>query len=59
MTLTVAVLSIGGDHSLGAALGEQMKWVATDVRVVIVKDSGHWIMEEQPEVTMGALLEFL
>src|SRR5216683_2414257 len=49
--LTMPVLSIGGDKSLGAALGEQMKLVASNVTVVIVKDSGHWILEEQPKQT--------
>jgi pimeloyl-ACP methyl ester carboxylesterase len=53
------VLSIGGDKSLGDALGTQMKLVATDVTVVVVKDSGHWLMEEQPKATMDALVKFL
>jgi len=26
---------------------------------VIVKNSGHWLMEEQPEQTMSALKHFL
>ena len=53
------VLSIGGDKSLGAALGEQMKLVASNVTVVIVKDSGHWILEEQPKQTTDDLVNFL
>ncbi len=57
--LTMPVLSIGGDKSLGKALAAQMKLVATDVTVVIVKNSGHWILEEQPKQTTGALLKFL
>jgi pimeloyl-ACP methyl ester carboxylesterase len=57
--LTMPVLSIGGDKSLGAALGEQMKLAASNVMVVIVKDSGHWILEEQPKQTTDALVNFL
>jgi pimeloyl-ACP methyl ester carboxylesterase len=57
--LTMPVLSIGGDKSLGEALGAQMKLVATNVTVVIVKNSGHWILEEQPKQTTDALLNFL
>jgi pimeloyl-ACP methyl ester carboxylesterase len=57
--LTMPVLSIGGDKSLGGPLGEQAKLVAKDVTVVVVKDSGHWIMEEQPKQTMDALVGFL
>ena len=42
------VLSIGGEKSLGVVLGEQMKLVATDVSVIVVKNAGHWIMEKIP-----------
>jgi pimeloyl-ACP methyl ester carboxylesterase len=57
--LTMPVLSIGGDKSLGGPLGEQVKLVAADATVIVVKDSGHWIMEEQPKQTMDALIKFL
>jgi pimeloyl-ACP methyl ester carboxylesterase len=57
--LSMPVLSIGGDKSLGEALAAQMKLVATDVTVVIVKNSGHWILEEQPKQTTEALISFL
>jgi pimeloyl-ACP methyl ester carboxylesterase len=57
--LTMPVLSIGGDKSLGEALAAQMKLVATDVTVAIVKNSGHWILEEQPKQTTDALVSFL
>jgi pimeloyl-ACP methyl ester carboxylesterase len=36
-----------------------MKLVASDVRVVVVKNSGHWLLEERPVETTKALLEFL
>jgi pimeloyl-ACP methyl ester carboxylesterase len=39
--LTMPGLSIGGDKSLGEALGAQMKLVAQDVTNVIVKNAGH------------------
>jgi len=57
--LTMPVLSIGGDKSLGEALAAQMKLVGTRVTVVIVKNSGHWILEEQPKQTTDALVNFL
>jgi len=57
--LTMPVLSMGGDKSLGEALAAQMKLVATDVTVVIIKNSGHWILEEQPKQTTDALVNFL
>jgi len=57
--LTMPVLSIGGEKSLGDALGAQMKLVATDVTVVVVPGAGHWLMEERPQETMDALVKFL
>jgi pimeloyl-ACP methyl ester carboxylesterase len=57
--LTMPVLSIGGDKSLGEALAAQMKLVATNVTVVIVKNSGHWILEEQTKQTTDAIVDFL
>jgi pimeloyl-ACP methyl ester carboxylesterase len=57
--LTVPVLSIGGEKSLGNQLAEQMKLVATDVTVVVLKDTGHWILEERPKETTDALVKFL
>jgi pimeloyl-ACP methyl ester carboxylesterase len=57
--LTMPVLSIGGDKSLGNELAEQMKLVASDVTVIVLKDTGHWLMEERPKETMDALIKFL
>jgi pimeloyl-ACP methyl ester carboxylesterase len=57
--LAMPVLSVGGDRSLGEALAAQMKLVAKDVTVVVIKDSGHWILEEQPKQTTDALVSFL
>ncbi|HTC94197.1 MAG TPA: alpha/beta hydrolase [Terriglobales bacterium] len=57
--LTMPVLTIGGEKSLGEALGQQTKLVATDVTVVVLKDTGHWVLEEQPKETTEALQKFL
>ena len=57
--LTIPVLTIGGDKSLGEALGQQAKLVATDVTVVVLKNTGHWVLEEQPKATTEALEKFL
>jgi pimeloyl-ACP methyl ester carboxylesterase len=57
--LTMPVLSIGGDKSLGEALGQQVKLVGTDVTVVVLKDAGHWVLEERPKETTEALVKFL
>ena len=57
--LTMPVLSVGGDKSLGEALGAQMKLVASDVTTVVIKSAGHWILEERPKETIEALAKFL
>src|SRR5437870_1575950 len=57
--LTMPVLSIGGEKSLGNELAAQMKLVATDVTVVVLPNTGHWILEERPKETTDALVKFL
>jgi pimeloyl-ACP methyl ester carboxylesterase len=57
--LSMPVLSIGGEKSLGKELGQQMKLVATNVTVIVLPDTGHWILEERPKETTDALVKFL
>jgi pimeloyl-ACP methyl ester carboxylesterase len=58
-SLAIPVLSIGGEKANGDALGAQVKLVASDVTVIVLKDTGHWILEERPEETIQALDRFL
>lgn len=57
--LPMPVLAIGGGHSLGATMAVIMRAAAGNVREVVVPDSGHWLMEEQPQQTIAAIREFL
>jgi pimeloyl-ACP methyl ester carboxylesterase len=57
--LTMPVLSIGGEKSLGNQLGAQMKLVADNVTVIVLPNTGHWILEEKPNETTNALVNFL
>ena len=57
--LTMPVLAIGGEKSLGEILGMQMKSVARDVTVIVLKNTGHWILEENTKETTDALTKFL
>ena len=57
--LTMPVLAIGGEKANGKLLGEQMKIVATDAKMVVLKDCGHWVLEEKPKETTDALMKFL
>ena len=57
--LAMPVLSIAGEKASAAILGPQMKSVATDVKVINLEATGHWLMEERPKETMDALIAFL
>ena len=57
--LAMPVLTIGGEKSLGQVLGDQTKLVAPDVTVVVLQNTGHWVLEEDPKGTTEALLKFL
>lgn len=57
--LKMPVLAIGGEKSLGEFLGRQMKLAASDVTAVVLKDCGHWMLEERPNETTAALGSFL
>jgi pimeloyl-ACP methyl ester carboxylesterase len=57
--LTMPVLVIGGQKSLGVVLAGQMKLVASNVAVVVLPDTGHWVLEERPKETADALVKFL
>jgi pimeloyl-ACP methyl ester carboxylesterase len=57
--LTMAVLAIGGEKANGVVLGQQMKIVATNATMIVLKNTGHWVLEEQPKETTDALMKFL
>jgi pimeloyl-ACP methyl ester carboxylesterase len=57
--LTMPVLVIGGEKAGGMVLGRQMEAAASQVTVVLLKDTGHWVMEERPKETTDALIKFL
>ena len=57
--LSIPVLTIGGDKSLGEVLSQQAKLISADVTIVVLKDTGHWVLEERPKETTDALLKFL
>ena len=57
--LTMPVLAIGADKSFGTAQADDLRFVATDVTGIVIPDSGHWLMEEQPAATIAAVRAFL
>ncbi len=57
--LTMPVLAIGGGASYGAGLKAELDVVAVNVQGVVIANSGHWLMEEQPAATVAAIVKFL
>jgi pimeloyl-ACP methyl ester carboxylesterase len=57
--LTMPVLAIGADGSMGGFVTANAKDYAEDVTGIILADSGHWIYEEHPEQLTEILLAFL
>jgi len=57
--LAMPVLAIGGEKANGTLLGEQMKIVASNATMVVLKNTGHWVLEENPKDTTDALMKFL
>jgi pimeloyl-ACP methyl ester carboxylesterase len=57
--LSMPVLGIAGEQANGQVLAEQMALVAPNLTMVVLKNCGHWVMEEQPAEATGALLKFL
>jgi pimeloyl-ACP methyl ester carboxylesterase len=57
--LVMPVLALGADHSFGTQMGDIMRLVASDVTPGVIRDSGHWVMEEQPAQTTAAIVEFI
>jgi pimeloyl-ACP methyl ester carboxylesterase len=57
--LRMPVLAIGGDHSYGAAMKTEVEAIASNVQGAVIANSGHWIMEEQPQQAIAAITGFL
>ena len=58
--LRMPVLALGGNKTFGRGIEtlESMQRVAVDVRGGLIPDSGHWVIEEQPEFVARELRKF-
>jgi pimeloyl-ACP methyl ester carboxylesterase len=52
------MIVLGGEKSGGDFLITQGKMVATNVEGVIIKGSGHWLIDEAPGQVIPKLVEF-
>ena len=57
--LRMPILALGAEKSFGAAMADDLRFVASDVTSGIVPSSGHWIMEENPQATVKLVAGFL
>jgi pimeloyl-ACP methyl ester carboxylesterase len=57
--LPMPVLAIGAEKSSGTTQADDLRFVASNVEGGIVPNSGHWIMEENPQATVGLVSAFL
>jgi pimeloyl-ACP methyl ester carboxylesterase len=58
-TLPMPVLALGGDHSFGTAQADVLRFTASNVTGGIIPNSGHWIMDENPDATIKFVTDFL
>ena len=57
--LRMPVLAVGGEKSFGPMMAVVMRAAADNVEEAVVPDSGHWIMEENPQATVKLVTEYL
>jgi pimeloyl-ACP methyl ester carboxylesterase len=57
--LAMPVLAVGGEKSLGKDMVVILSFVASNVSGGIVPNSGHWIMEENPQATIKLVTDFV
>jgi pimeloyl-ACP methyl ester carboxylesterase len=57
--LSMPILAIGAEKSFGPGMAQELRFVASDVEGAIIPDSGHWIMEENPQATTALVTRFI
>src|SRR5262245_6450628 len=57
--LTIPMLVLTGEKASGEFLIEQARLVDTNVNGVVIKGSGHWLMEEAPKQVIPQLVAFI
>jgi pimeloyl-ACP methyl ester carboxylesterase len=57
--LAMPVLTIAGEHGVGATMADALKSVSDKTRGVVVENCGHYVPEEAPDRLLKELLELL
>jgi pimeloyl-ACP methyl ester carboxylesterase len=56
--LGLPVMAVGGERSFGAAVAENLRHGASDVRQEVLPDCGHYVSDERPEELASLPLSF-
>jgi pimeloyl-ACP methyl ester carboxylesterase len=59
LPMSMPMLVLTGEKASGEFLIQQARLVAANVEGVVVRGSGHWLMEEAPDQVIPKLVEFL
>src|SRR5882724_11927576 len=57
--LAMPVYAIGAEKSFGNGMADELRFAASNVTAGIVPNSGHWIMEENPQAIIKLVTDFL
>lgn len=57
--LNMPMLAVGGEKSFGTMMATVMQPAASNIQGAVIKGSGHWLMEEQPEATVDLIEKFI
>jgi pimeloyl-ACP methyl ester carboxylesterase len=56
--LGLPVMAVGGERAFGAAIAENLRHGASDVRQEVIAGCGHYVSEERPAELADLLLSF-
>jgi pimeloyl-ACP methyl ester carboxylesterase len=56
--LTMPILAMGGEYSVGQGAAQSMSAVASDIKPAVIAGSGHWLPEENPAAVIEQLQAF-
>jgi len=57
--LKMPILALGAEKSFGDGEAVELRFVGSNITGGIIPNSGHWIMEENPQATIKLVSEFL
>lgn len=57
--LDIPILALGGEYGMGKAVGLGLGEFGTNVKSKVIRNAGHYPAEQEPELFLGELLNFL